>query len=97
LVISAERVLIIMIRSLTLLKDRYSSRKTSAARGLSAPIIILSGRIKSSMAAPSFKNSGLDTTSKSISTPLSCNISLTVFLTKSAVPTGTVDLSTIIL
>ena len=51
-----------------------------------------SGFMKSSRAAPSFRNSGLETTPNSYS--VSC---LTMSVTRAAVPTGTVDLSTITL
>jgi len=49
--------------------------------------------MKSSMAAPSFKNSGFDTTSNVRSEFLFSSSCLMVDLTFSAVPTGTVDLS----
>ena len=68
---------------------------TSIAFGSSVPMTIRSGRIKSSTAAPSFKNSGLETTLKCISTFLFFNSSATAALTLSPVPMGTVDLSTI--
>ena len=53
-----------------------------------------SGRMQSSTAAPSFSNSGLDTTSKSMPAPRAVNSASMVARTLSAVPTGTVDLST---
>ena len=55
-------------------------------------MIILSGFKKSSTAKPSLKNSGLETTSKSTLVSFAM-----VSLTLSAVPTGTVLLSTITL
>ena len=48
--------------------------------------------MKSSIAAPSFKNSGFDMTEKWGETPLAFKTSRTAFSTLSAVPTGTVDL-----
>ena len=63
-------------------------------RSLSAPITTRSGFMKSSMAVPSFKNSGLLTTSYSISRFRFLISSSMMALTLSAVPTGTVDLST---
>ena len=50
--------------------------------------------MKSFMAAPSFRNSGLLATSKGISTPRLFNSSQIAAFTFSAVPTGTVDLVT---
>ena len=51
-----------------------------------------SGSMKSLMATPSFRNSGLDTTSNSICTPRLASSASTAARTLSAVPTGTVDL-----
>ena len=62
------------------------------ASSVSAPMTTRSGLIKSSSATPSFKNSGFETTSNGCF--VSCN---TTAFTFSAVPTGTVDLSTMIL
>ena len=56
----------------------------------SLPITTLSGLIKSSIAEPSLKNSGLDTTSKRSS---GTNFPM-IFLISFEVPTGTVDLVT---
>ena len=53
------------------------------------PITTLSGDRKSSTALPCFKNSGFDTTSNGY--VVFCFI---ISVTRSAVPTGTVDLST---
>jgi hypothetical protein len=54
------------------------------------PTTTLSGRLKSSMAAPSRRNSGFETTAKSAS-----GLSLRMIAsTSSLVPTGTVDLMT---
>ncbi|MBS4165910.1 hypothetical protein NEOC65_000985 [Neochlamydia sp. AcF65] len=58
-------------------------------------MITLSGFIKSWIAQPSFKNSGLEATSKSIDRPLLCRPAAMTLETKLAVPTGTVDLLTI--
>ena len=54
-----------------------------------------SGRMKSSTAAPSLRNSGLETTLNGMSRPRSASTSSTAARTRSAVPTGTVDLLTI--
>ncbi len=61
-------------------------------RGLSVPTITRSGFMKSAIAAPSFRNSGFETTSKSTCTPRAISVAPTVALTLSDVPTGTVDL-----
>jgi len=55
-----------------------------------------SGRVKSSTAAPSFRNSGLETTEKGGAAlrKRTSNSAWMVAVTLSAVPTGTVDLST---
>ena len=47
--------------------------------------------MKSAIAAPSFRNSGFETTSKSTCTPRAISVAPTVALTLSEVPTGTVD------
>jgi hypothetical protein len=52
------------------------------------------GRWQSATAAPSFRNSGLETTSKASSAPRPASAARTVSATRSAVPTGTVDLLT---
>ena len=62
----------------------------------SVPTTTLSGVIKSLIAAPSLRNSGLDATSKSIFTPLAASSAFIASLTLFAVPTGTVDFVTII-
>ncbi len=62
-------------------------RITSIARSLSAPTTTLSGRMKSSTADPSRRNSGLLTTSNSMG---SAWFSSTILLSLLAVPTGTV-------
>ena len=60
------------------------------------PMIILAGLLKSLMASPSFKNSGLKHTSILINDFLVFKLALIIDLTKSVVPTGTVDLTHII-
>ncbi len=70
----------------------YSSFMISPARCSSAPMTTRSGFMKSSIAAPCFRNSGLLTTLNG------CDVSfLTTSRTFSLVPTGTVLLSTITL
>ena len=64
-------------------------------RGLSVPMTMRSGLMKSSTAAPSFRNSGLETTSNSIFDAARVErLRRLRSRTLSAVPTGTVDLST---
>ena len=63
---------------------------TSLARSASQPMTKRSGRMKSSIAAPSRKNSGFDTTSKAASGRAPQMVSATL----RPVPTGTVDLVT---
>ena len=58
------------------------------------PITIRLGLRQSLTAFPSLKNSGLETTSKSIFSFLLFIFSLIIFVTFLPVPTGTVDLST---
>ncbi len=83
---------IIMIGAPVRVYGAYSSRMISPARASSAPITTRSGFMKSSMAAPCFRNSGLLTTLKGWEVSR-----LTASLTRSAVPTGTVLLFTITL
>ena len=59
LVSSAEAGSITSNRSSRRMKGEYSSRSISATAGLSVPIITLSGVVKSGIALPSFRNSGL--------------------------------------
>ena len=70
---------------------RYSRRSTSRAFSLCVPITMRSGRMKSPMALPSRRNSGLDATSNSPSGRTSRMISSK----RRPVPTGTVLLVTI--
>ena len=70
-------------------KGSYSSAMIRAARSESAPITTRFGLRKSSIAAPSFRNSGFETTSKGWWV-----VSASAAATCLAVPTGTVDLST---
>ena len=82
-----------MITGLPVLKNgAYNSCIISVAFWELEPITTLSGFKKSSTAAPCFKNSGFETTSKS-----SLETDFIIEVTLSAVPTGTVDLSTITL
>ena len=53
-----------------------------------------SGRMQSATAAPSFRNSGFETTSKPRSEPRACSTCVILARTLSAVPTGTVDFVT---
>ena len=69
LVISAEGISIKITRKLFNSIGRYSRVNNSLARSDSTPITTLSGFMKSSIALPSFKNSGFDATSNSIFTP----------------------------
>ena len=62
----------------------------SRARSSSTPMTMRSGRLKSSIAAPSRRNSGLETTAKSASG----RASRMMRSTSSPVPTGTVDFVT---
>jgi hypothetical protein len=83
------------------LKDAAEDAKepvlTAIARASSVPITTRSGFMKSSTAAPSFRNSGFDTTANGMLAPRAVSSAAMVFRTRSAVPTGTVDLSTTIL
>ncbi len=69
---------------------RYSRSISLSARSDELPTTIRSGRIKSATAKPSLRNSGFETTSKS-----TLLLAAILALTFSAVPTGTVLLSTI--
>src|SRR5438477_622585 len=95
LVSSAERTSIRKKRSRLRWNGAYSARMICTARSSSAPTTMRSGRIKSSTAAPSVRNSGFDTTAKGVSAPRLRSSSATAPRTLPAVPTGTVDLSTI--
>ena len=93
LVNSALRMSMTSKRSWLRMKGEYSARISSTARSSSAPTTMRSGRMKSSTAAPSFRNSGLDTTAKSTATLRAASSCATASRTRSAVPTGTVLLS----
>src|SRR5680860_40338 len=80
-------------RAAKLLQEVYSC-SSFAARSLSQPMMMRSGFLKSLFAAPSLRNSGFDTTSNSNFRPRLSTCARTAALTLSAVPTGTVDLST---
>ncbi len=97
LVSSALRTSITTMRSWLRLKGAYSSRSCASAAGLSVPMMMRSGRLQSATAAPSFRNSGLLTTSKAMLAPRSAKTVRTASATLSAVPTGTVDLLTMVL
>ena len=99
LVSSALGTSIHTIRSWWRLSEAYKRPIASLAcspigvRGM--PTTMRSGCMKSSMAAPSFKNSGLDTTTNGRSAlPQTLSSAATAWVTRSAVPTGTVDLFT---
>ena len=83
---------ITMILSWLRLKGEYNSRSVFSADSLSVPKMIRSGRMQSFTAAPSFKNSGLDTTSNVTDLLASDKVLAILAFTLSAVPTGTVDL-----
>ena len=86
---SALAVSIIMIGAPVRVNGPYSSRITSADRSSSVPITTRSGFMKSSIAAPCLRNSGLLTTLNG------CVVSFAIVAcTFFAVPTGTVLLST---
>src|SRR5688572_15818752 len=92
LVNSAERTSIKIIGFPLLTYGAYNSFNIFFAFSESVPITILSGFIKSSTANPSRKNSGFETTSNS-----TLVFAAMVDCTISAVPTGTVLLSIMIL
>ena len=94
LVISALRTRITMSFSRVRAKGAYNSRIMEAARSESVPRTTRSGFMKSEMASPSLRNSGLDTTSTRRSRPRDASSFSIMPRTMSAVPTGTVDLST---
>ena len=94
LVISALRMPMTISLSRVRAKGAYSSRMVAAALSDEVPMTTRSGFMKSEMASPSFRNSGLETTSKSKFLPRAASSSVMMARTRSAVPTGTVDLST---
>ncbi len=94
LIISALLMSVIIIGLSILALERYNEVIIFWAFLLSEPIMIRSGFSKSFTAAPSLRNSGLETTSKSI---FVFWFSAMIFFTRSAVPTGTVLLLTTIL
>ena len=94
LVSSAERTSITTKRSWLRLNGAYSRRITATASALSAPTTIRSGRMQSATASPSLRNSGLDTTSNPTCASRAASSAAIAARTRSAVPTGTVDLST---
>ncbi|MOA67625.1 hypothetical protein D3C78_1948820 [compost metagenome] len=62
MVSSAERTSMNRMRSWLRWNGAYRRRIMSMARSSPAPTTMRSGFMKSSIAAPSFRNSGLDTT-----------------------------------
>ena len=93
-VISAEGISMKITRKLFSKNGRYNLVISSLAFSDSTPTTTRSGVIKSFIALPSFRNSGLLATSKSISTPRFCSSAASVARTFLAVPTGTVLLVT---
>ena len=89
-VISAEGISMNMTRKLLRRNGLYNLVINFLARSESTPTTTRSGLIKSLIALPSFKNSGLEATSNGISTPLLPNSSEIAIRTFCAVPTGTV-------
>ncbi len=94
LVNSALRTSITKSRSWLRVNGAYSARIISVACSSSEPTTMRSGFMKSSIAAPSFRNSGLDTTAKPTLASRFASSSAMAPRTLSAVPTGTVLLST---
>ena len=93
-IISADGMSVNITLKLFSKNGRYSLLIKSLAFSESIPTTTLSGLIKSLMAAPSFRNSGLLATSKSILAFRLSNSSLMAAFTFWAVPTGTVLLVT---
>ena len=94
LVISAEGISMKITRKLFSRKGRYSLLIRFLARSDSTPTTTRSGVMKSLMAFPSFRNSGLLATSNSMSAPRLRSSSSMAAFTFLAVPTGTVLLVT---
>ena len=94
LVISAEGISMNITRKLLSKNGLYSLDMIFLARSESTPTTTRSGLMKSLMALPSFRNSGLDATSNGMSSPLRSSSSRMTVRTLSAVPTGTVLLVT---
>ena len=88
LIISAVRTSVTIIGASS---GAYTSRITSAACSSETPRTIRSGAMKSAMALPSRRNSGLETT-RTLNGVVSC--SRMIEETRSPVSTGTVDLFT---
>ena len=93
-VISAEGISMKITRKLLIRNGLYRRVITFVAFSDSVPTTTRSGDMKSLMAAPSFRNSGLLATSKGTSTPRLSSSSWMAAFTFLAVPTGTVDLVT---
>ena len=92
LIISADSTVVETIGVSRRYNGQYNSFIISSDFLFSHPITTLSGRIKSFIAEPSRKNSGLETTSKYFS----FIFFEMIFFTSLVVPTGTVDLVTTI-
>ena len=74
--------------------DEYNSFNVSKTSSFSAPITILSGCMQSSIALPSFRNSGLEAISIFTSLLFSFRIFSMCSFTLNPVPIGTVDFIT---
>ena len=94
LIISALAMSHTCMRSPDSMNGLYKALMILPACSSSTPTTTRSGLMKSSMAVPSFRNSGLLATPKAISTPLLSSSRRITSRTFSAVPTGTVLLVT---
>ena len=92
LVSSALRGSMNIILSWLRLNDSYMRRNSAMVACERAPIMIRSGLNASATAEPSFRNYGLEQTSKEISAPRAASPAAMHSATLSAMPTGTVDL-----
>ena len=93
-VISAEGMSMKITRKFWSMSGRYKRVITSCAFSDSVPTTTRSGDMKSLMAAPSFRNSGFEATSKGTCTPRLSSSAWMAAFTFFAVPTGTVDFVT---
>src|SRR3990170_4671280 len=94
LISSAVSFVVVTIGVSIRYKGRYMLRMTARAVSLVVPMTTLSGLMKVSMADPSRRNSGLETTSNDWGTDCFSRMKL---WSAAAVPTGTVLLITTIL
>ena len=94
LVISADGISMKIIGWPLSKNGLYRRRITSSARSEATPTTMRSGLRKSSMAAPSLRNSGLEATSNSMVSPRLARAFSISARTLAAVPTGTVLLVT---